>query len=154
MCSPWDYPHLDHSRRGCMLPKWFSGKESACNAGDAGSIPGLGRSPGGGDGNPFQYSCLGNTTDRGAWQVAKSHTRLSTHAHTHMHTSASKCHTQSVSFSTTGPLSRINPFPPLTHLISGLEKVVPPPQHGDQSLKPAQRGCCHSPGMAEDTEAR
>ena len=78
---------------------------------------------------------------------------MTEHACTHMHTSASKCHSQSVRFSTTGPLSRINPFPPLTHLISGLEKVVPPPQHGDQSLKPTQRGCCHSPGMAEDTEA-
>ena len=37
-------------------------------AGDMGSIPRLGRSPGGGNGNPFQYSCLGNHTDRGAWQ--------------------------------------------------------------------------------------
>ena len=49
---------------------------------DAGSIPGLGRSPGVGNGNPFQYSCLGNPTDRGAWQasdhgVTKSQTRLS-----------------------------------------------------------------------------
>ena len=43
------------------------GKESACNAGDPGSIPGLGRSPGEGNGNPLQYSCLGNLTDRGAW---------------------------------------------------------------------------------------
>ena len=51
------------------LPQWLSGKESACNAGDAGdsgSIPGLGRSPGGGHGNPLQYSCLRNLTDRGA----------------------------------------------------------------------------------------
>ena len=37
-----------------------AGKESACNAGDPGSIPGLGRSPGGGNGNPLQYSCLEN----------------------------------------------------------------------------------------------
>ena len=36
---------------------------------DVGSIPGLGRSPGGGNGNPLQYSCLGNPMDRGAWQV-------------------------------------------------------------------------------------
>ena len=56
------------------------GKESACNAGasgDADSIPGLGRSPGGEHGNPLQYSCLENPLDRGAWQatvhgVAKS----------------------------------------------------------------------------------
>ena len=44
-------------------------KESACNAGDLGSIPGLGGSPGRGHGNPLQYSCLENPTDRGAWQV-------------------------------------------------------------------------------------
>ena len=43
------------------------GKESACNAGDLGSIPGLGRSPGEGNGNPLQYSCLENSMDREAW---------------------------------------------------------------------------------------
>ena len=43
--------------------------ESACNAGDLGSIPGLGRSPGEGNGNPVQYSCLENPMDRGAWQA-------------------------------------------------------------------------------------
>ena len=43
------------------------GKKSTCNAGDSGSIPGSGRSPGEGNGNPFQYSCLGNSMDRGAW---------------------------------------------------------------------------------------
>ena len=45
------------------------GKESACNAGDTGDmglIPGSGRSPGGGNGNPFQYSCLENPMDKGA----------------------------------------------------------------------------------------
>ena len=42
---------------------------SAGDASDTGSIPGLGRSPGVGSGNPFQYSCLGNPTDRGAWQA-------------------------------------------------------------------------------------
>ena len=41
-------------------------KESACNAGDQGSIPGLGRSPGEGNGNPLQYSCLENSMERGA----------------------------------------------------------------------------------------
>ena len=46
-----------------------SGKESACNAGDMGSIPGLGRAPGEGDGNPLQYSCLKNLMDRGACQA-------------------------------------------------------------------------------------
>ena len=48
---------------------WLSGKESACNAGDSGSIPGSGRSPGEGSGNPLQYSCLGNPMDRGAWHA-------------------------------------------------------------------------------------
>ena len=46
-------------RRGCEgLPCWLSGKDSACNAGDPGSIPGSGRSPGEGNGYPLQYSCL------------------------------------------------------------------------------------------------
>ena len=57
------------------------GKESTCNAGYPGSIPGSGRSPGEGNGNPLQYSCLENPMDSGAWRatvhgVAKSHTRL------------------------------------------------------------------------------
>ena len=57
-------------------------KASACNAGDLGSIPGSGRSPGEGNGNPLQYSCLENPMDGGAWWatingVSKSQTRLS-----------------------------------------------------------------------------
>ena len=44
-------------------------KNPPASAGEAGSIPGLGRSPGGGLGNPLQYSCLGNPLDRGAWWV-------------------------------------------------------------------------------------
>ena len=73
------------------LSWWLSGKESACNARDtrdAGSIPGSGRSPGGGHGNPLQYSCPENPMHRGAWwatvhRVTKSMTGLewlSTHA--------------------------------------------------------------------------
>ena len=58
------------------------GKESACNVGDPGSIPGWRRFPGEGNGNPLQYSCLENPTDRGGWQatihrVTKTPTRLS-----------------------------------------------------------------------------
>ena len=58
------------------------GKESTCNVEDLGLIPGLGRSPGGGHGNPFRYSCLSNLMDRGAWGAiphgdAKSETQLS-----------------------------------------------------------------------------
>ena len=64
------------------FPGGSDDKESTCNAGDWGLIPGSGRSPGGGNGNPLQYSCLGNPMDRGAWRVtvhgvAKSQTRLS-----------------------------------------------------------------------------
>ena len=54
----------------CFLCGFPGGKESACNAGDPGSIPGLGRSPGEGHGNPLQYSCLENPMDRGAWWAA------------------------------------------------------------------------------------
>ena len=68
-------------------------KNSPANAGDlidTGSIPRLGRSPGGGHGNPFQYSCLENPMDKGAWQdtvhgVAKSWIQLKQrHMHTHL----------------------------------------------------------------------
>ena len=51
------------------FPGGSGGKESACNAGDAGSIPGSGGSPGGGNDNLLQYSCLENPMDRGAWQA-------------------------------------------------------------------------------------
>ena len=50
------------------FPGGSDGKESACHAGDPGD-PGSGRSPGGGNGNPFQYSYLGNPLDREAWQA-------------------------------------------------------------------------------------
>ena len=49
------------------FPSSSVGKESACSAGDLGSISVLGRSPGEGNGNPLQYSCLENPMDRGAW---------------------------------------------------------------------------------------
>ena len=51
------------------LPRWLKGKESTCQAGDPGTIPGLGRFLGEGNGNPLQYSCLGNPVDRGAWRA-------------------------------------------------------------------------------------
>ena len=69
---------------GTKLPQWLSGKESASagDEGDVGLIPGLGRSPGVGNGNPFQYYCLGNPMGRRAWETmvhgaAKSWTQLS-----------------------------------------------------------------------------
>ena len=49
------------------FPGGSVGKDSSGNAGDLGSIPGSGRSPGEGNGNPLQYSCLENSMDRGAW---------------------------------------------------------------------------------------
>ena len=51
------------------LPWCSAVKNPPTNAGDAGSIPGSGRSPEGWQGNPLQYSCLGNPVDRGAWQL-------------------------------------------------------------------------------------
>ena len=67
------------------LPMASGGEESTCIVGDLGSIPGLGRSPGGGHGNPLRYSCLENSMDRGAWWAtvhgfAKNQTRLSDEA--------------------------------------------------------------------------
>ena len=64
------------------FPGSSDSKTSTFSVGDLGSIPGLGRSPGGGHGNPLQYSCLENPMDGGAWQatvhgVAKSRTRMS-----------------------------------------------------------------------------
>ena len=63
----------DRSDLAAAAARGFPGgsevKASACNAGDPGSIPGSGRSPGEGNGNPLQYSCLENSMDRGAWWV-------------------------------------------------------------------------------------
>ena len=69
------------------LPGGSDCKASACNAGDPGSIPGSGRSPGEGNGNPLQYSCLENSMDGGAWKatvhgVAKNQTWLSDFTYT------------------------------------------------------------------------
>ena len=63
----------------CGFPGGSEVKASVCNAGDPGSIPGLERSPGEGNGNPLQYSCLENPMEGGAWQarvqgVAKNRT--------------------------------------------------------------------------------
>ena len=63
------------------FPGSSDGEEAVCNAGDLGWINGSGRSPGGGNGNPVQYSCLENPSDRGAWwalshKVAQTRTRL------------------------------------------------------------------------------
>ena len=83
-----------HEGDGGLIPQWgrvqnlldfpggSDGKASAYHVGEPGSIPGFGRSPGEGNGNPLQYSCLENPMDGGAWWAAvhgvtKSQTRLS-----------------------------------------------------------------------------
>ena len=70
------------------FPGGSDSKESACNAGDQGSIPGSGKSPEEGNGNPLLYSCLENPMDRRVWrstvhEVTKSQTRLSNLGHAH-----------------------------------------------------------------------
>ena len=71
----------------CGFPSGSAGEESACNAGDTGAsglIPGSGRSPGGGNGNPLQYSCLENPMDKGAWWATVQRvTELDRIVHTH-----------------------------------------------------------------------
>ena len=67
---PWSWGHTLGERiitRQLGFPGWLSSKESACSAGDPGSTPEWGRSPGGGNSNPLQSSCLENPMDRGAW---------------------------------------------------------------------------------------
>ena len=110
------------------LPLWLRGRESTCNAraaGDMGSIPGPGWTPGGGHGNPLQYSCPENPMDRGTWWaivhgVAKGQIQLKqlstrTHTHTHTHT-----HTQSVTSNAQ------------THLLNTIYKKV------DNTLAPCE----------------
>ena len=61
----------EHKAKPLGLPGGSDGKESPCNAGDLGLIPGSGRSPGEGNSNPLQYSCLENSMDRGVrWVIA------------------------------------------------------------------------------------
>ena len=83
--------YAQHLNKKEFLPPYIPcssvGTESTCSEGHLGSIPGLGRLPGGGHGNPLQYSCLENPMDRGAWWatvhgVAKSWTRLSDYTFT------------------------------------------------------------------------
>ena len=78
----------DYYSNGISLPGGSEVKVSACNAGDLGSIPGSGRSPREGNGNPRQYPCLENSVDRGTWRatvlrIPKSQMWLNDCAHTH-----------------------------------------------------------------------
>ena len=65
----WPPPTVNRADFCMGIPRWWSGKESTCNAGDAVLIPVSKRSPGGEHGNPLQYYCLENPMDRGAWQL-------------------------------------------------------------------------------------
>ena len=74
LCSPWGCKESEMTERlslsiSLSFPSGSYSKESACNAGDLGSVPGLRNSSGEGNGNPLQYSCLENSMDRGAWQA-------------------------------------------------------------------------------------
>ena len=84
--SPGSFPRQGRLVTFFVFPGGSEDKASACHAGDSGSTPGLRRSPGEGNGNPLQNSCLENPTDRGAWRatvpgVTKSRTRLSEFTH-------------------------------------------------------------------------
>ena len=104
------YPHTHtHTHTHIYIPTLvgFPGgsevKASACKAGDMGSVPGSGRSPGEGNGNPLQYSCLENPIDRGPWWatvhgVAKSQTRLSDFTFTFIPTHLSACNDSILKF--------------------------------------------------------
>ena len=90
-------PTFGESTQFSGFPGGSDGKESTCNAGDPGLIPGLGRSPGEGNGNPLQYSCLENPMEEepgglqsmGSQRIGhnwESQTHMHTHTHTHTHT--------------------------------------------------------------------
>ena len=70
---------------GSVIPGGSEVKASACNVRDLGSIPGLGRSPGGGNGNPLQYSCLENGERSPAGYSPQGHKELDTSEHTRTH---------------------------------------------------------------------
>ena len=129
---PWfdSWVRKSHWRRDrlptlvCLgFPGGSAGKESACNAGDLGSIPGLRRSPGGGNCYPLQYSGLENSMDWIVHGVAKSWTRLS---HFYLHqVLVAACEIFSCNMWALAPQPRIKPGPPalggesLSHLITG-----------------------------------
>ena len=95
------FPHLGRGHDHVLFlgfPGGSAGGESACDVGDLGSIPGLGRSPGEGHGNPLQYSGLESSMDRAAWWLestglqsptcpsGRAHIHIHTHTHAHTHT--------------------------------------------------------------------
>ena len=126
--SCW-WPRIAWCICGALHPHFPGGSEvkaSACNAGGLGSIPGSGRSPGEGNGNPLQYSCPENPMDGGAWWatlvlgVAKSRTRLSDFTFTfHPHytqTHTLKLHLRMLKTLWSLPLLFVSSNPTLVHL--------------------------------------
>ena len=102
------------------FPGNSGGKESACNAGDVGLIPGSGRSPGEGKGSPLQYSCLENPLDRGAWRATvRGVTRVRHDLVTKSPSSMSKKHVMEVNHPHSGYAAK------LTDMEFGLYKVKP-----------------------------
>ena len=128
-------PELLCSTHSLGFPGGSDGKESACNSGDLSLIPGSGRSPGEGNDNPLQYSCLENSMDRGAWWatvhgVAKSHhdwaTNTQPHPHPHPHTFFTlQCSQEELT--STDSLRTLNYFFSLKHCFYWYAPT--PPQH-------------------------
>ena len=75
--------HFDIDLFSLGISSWLKGKASACNVGDLGLIPGPGRSPGEGNGNPLQYSCLKNSMGYNPWGCKQSDTTERLHFHFH-----------------------------------------------------------------------
>ena len=110
------------------FPGGSDGKESTCNMGDLGSVPGLGRSPGRGHGNPPPYPCLENPMDRGAWQAAvqmvtQSRTRLKW-------LSSSSNNTQNTSYSIENCTSRVQ------HWFRAVCLISPDPSRNKSGITP------------------
>ena len=136
VCLPFDE---SHSLLG--LSWWLSGTQSACNAGDLGSIRRLRRSPGGEHGNPPQYSCLENPMDRGAWRAAvhgvTSQTQLKRLSSSRVHTS--ECSHPSLSGSRKQERPLLYPQPQgTTGGSSGLYGLSPEYHTATRHMSPAQ----------------
>ena len=103
------------------FPCGSAGKESVCNVGDPGSVPGLGRSLGEGNSYPLQYSGLENSMDCIVHGVAKSQTRLSefnfqyTHTHKHIHTNTDSTYTHTQTLAYVDTYTRVETYHTHTH---------------------------------------
>ena len=143
------------STLSAWLPQLLSGKESACNAGDSDLISQSGRSPGEGNGNPLQYSCLGNPMDRGAWWatvhgVAKSPTLSAAHAV--QHSGCSSIYLQTLTFTPRAvPSSRV---PDLLRVSPGCLQALPTQPKPNSSSAALPPGCWGSVRAAPPTSCQ